>query len=484
MTSRLIHTTAIILSMIGTSATASAGDMEHLTVEKVIAAYGGDKFENLKSLTLNNDLRFGWLGQGYTPDYVDLDPMRKIYEFDLVNGFGSEEAWGADGGYAERIFTTAEGQFNIDYNNKTFSHDPEADLYSHFGSEMRTSDTLLAYDLMQHRETAKYLGQKHFRGIAHDLLEFDMPGTTLEPVLWINSETGHISKMRRDVPNLYPYNYVFNDFKKARGITYADDFELYAGTDLIEYAKSRELIPNKIRRGIFAMEKGISAEPETLDAEEMSIDHIVGALHHAGQNGAFSAFWDAGDHIIGVGGYGGLSDRFTAYQEAQGHQKPLKYLIVTHHHSDHLGGAAEALELGAQLVGPETARVNLTDVTEQALTDAQFMALTEDKTSLGPVDIHRISTGHVGEFALAYFPSVKTAFEADHYGAKFKKQASYVTPNAMSIKSEIERLGLEMDYLVTAHSRKAEKWSDFLEMAAKHVPGKCPTGRKICADLK
>ena len=226
------------------------------------------------------------------------------------------------------------------------------------------------------------------------------------------------------------------------------------------------------------------AEPETLDTEEMHVDLVSGSLHHAGKGFAFSAFLDAGDHIIGVGGYGGLGDRFKAYQKTQGHTKPLKYLILTHHHRDHLEGAGEALELGAQLVAPETVRGNLNDVVKQDLSDAQLMILSNTKTSLGTVDIYLISTDHVGVFALTYFSSAKTTFDADHYSAKFKNRASYVSPFAMSFKSEIERLDLDVDYLITAHSRKKEEWSGFLEMTRLHVPGKCPTGRKICANMR
>jgi len=484
MTFKLFLSTAIIFTAFGTAMPAYSSDLEHKTVEKVIEAYGGKKFENLKSLTLNSDLRYGWIGQGYTPDFVDLEPMLKIHEFDFVKGYGSEEAWGAAGGYAERVFTNEQGQYRMDYINMTYAHDAEANLYSHFGGEMRGSDTLLAYDLMKHRETAKHKGQKLFRGAVHDLLEYDMPGTPIDPELWVNSETGHISKMRRDIPDYNVINYVFNDFKKTKGISYAEVFELYVGPTLIEYTKSRDIIPNRIRPNTFKLEQGVSPEPETFETDAMRVEHVSGMLHHVGQGGGYSGFWDAGDHIIGVGGYGGLAERFKTYQEMQQHKKPLKYLILTHHHRDHLEGAPDALELGAQLVAPETARANLNDLAGEALSEAQFMVLTELKTVLGSVEIHRITTSHVNDFALAYFPSEKTAFDADHYNGSFKHRASAMSPNAMSLKSEIERLDLDIDHLVTAHSPKIEDWSAILDSAKNHIPGKCPTGRKICADME
>ena len=41
--------------------------------------------------------------------------------------------------------------------------------------------------------------------------------------------------------------------------------------------------------------------------------------------------------------------------------RPLRYQVVTHHHSDHLGGIGEALDLGATLV---TVAGNVEPITE------------------------------------------------------------------------------------------------------------------------
>jgi len=458
---------------------ASASDMEHKVVAKVIEAYGGKKFENLKSIKISNDLRYAWLGQGQTPNMVELEPMRKIYEIDLINQLGSEEAWGGYGSYAEEVIFDGEKQLTVNYNDKTYSEDTEADFYGHFGGEIRVSDTLLAYELMKQRNKASLKGEQTYNGTPHYVLEFDMPGTSVDPQLWIDKNTGLISKMMRDIPDTYLLTYLFGDHKKSSGISYSDDFSLYVDDTIVEYAKSHKIEINRVKPSAFRVEKGISPEAESVDTSAMSIDEIAPGLYHVGEGYRYNAFLDGGDHWIGIGGYGGLKDRFDAFVEDKG-TKPLRYVLLNHHHLDHVEGAKDALDLGAILVMPETAVNNATKVAGAPIPDNKMQILMSDTTSVGGVDIHMIKTSHVQTYALPYVQRAKTVFQGDLYGNNLKSRAGTVNHAGMSMKSEIERLGLEVDTLLSAHHRKAEKWSDFEAMAAKHIAGTCPTGRKIC----
>jgi len=84
---------------------------------------------------------------------------------------------------------------------------------------------------------------------------------------------------------------------------------------------------------------------------------------------------------------------------------------------------------------------------------------------------------------VTYIPSAKAVFQGDHYNAQFKSRGSYVSRAGMAFKSEIERLGLDVNYLYSAHTRKAEPWVLFETMAGKHIPGPCPTGRKFAGTI-
>lgn len=459
---------------------AVAGEMEAVVVDKVIEGYGGQKFENLKSILINSDLRFGWIGQGHTPDFVELEPMKKIHQFDLVNQRASEEAWGNQGAYSEHVFFDEAGQTEINFIDSTYEINADAGYYDHFGGEIRTIDTMIARELLKQRDTANYIKDEYYRGDLHHVLEFDMLETTIDPTLWIHAETGHISLMKREVPDYMTYSYVFEDFRQTGGITYAEDFVLYAGSDVIEYTKSRSIKPNRVKSSLFTVDRGLSPAPESWDTSEMTIEEVTPELHQIGQGGSYSAFFDAGDYLIGLGGYGGLKNRYDAYVEANG-EKPLRYLILTHHHSDHIEGAADALDLGATLVMPETARQNVNAAVGSDVPAEKLMILTDEKTTIDGVDIHMISTTHVQNYALLYVPSSKAVFQEDLYNNNIKTRAARVTKTSLSLKTEVGSLGLDVEHILGAHSRKVESWADFAMQANMPVLGRCPSKRPICS---
>ena len=461
------------------SAQESADDI----VDHVIEGYGGKKFEKMKSLSITSDLRFGWIGQGNSPDFVTLEPMTKIYTFDFAKKYASEEAWGQAGSYSEKVMFKDGEQTTIDYMNGTYAVESDAGYYDHFGGEIRSSDTMLAYELMNARESAVNKGDRLYLGEPHYVVEFDMQGTDIDPVLWINKETGHISRAVRDIPNYNVISYVFGDFKSGSGISYADSFELYIGDRLIEYMKSRSVRVNKAKASNWTVGKAFRARPDAPDNSEMTVNEITAGVFHVGQNNAYSAFVEDGESVIAIGGYGGLKDRYDAYVEAQG-AKPLKYLILTHHHTDHIGGAAEALEMGAKIVLPAATRRALLGELETAPTDEQLIIISEPSKMIGPIQIDIVDTAHALDYAITSIPAAKVVFEADHYSNQFANGLSYVGRNGVSLKQQIDRLGLPVDTLLSAHNSQPVDYSAFSEKADEFVPGLCPTGRKICKDMK
>lgn len=465
------------------STPSTAQDSADEIVDHVIKAYGGKKFEKMKTISIASDLRFGWIGQGNTPDFVTLEPMTKIYEFDLVNKYASEEAWGQAGSYSEKVIFKDGEQTTIDYMNGTYAVETDAGYYDHFGGEMRTSDTMLAYELMEGRDSAVSKGERIYLGEPHYLLEFDMEGTDIDPVLWINKETGHISRAVRDIPNYNIISFVFGDFKSGSGISYADSFELYIGDRLIEYMKSRSVQVNKVKASNWTVGKAFKARPDAPDNSEMTVNEVAAGVFHVGQNNAYSAFVEDGESVIAIGGYGGLKDRYDAYVEAQG-AKPLKYLILTHHHTDHIGGAFEALEMGAKIVLPAATQRALLGELETAPTDEQLIIITEPSKMIGPVQIDIVDTAHALDYAITSIPAAKVVFEADHYSNQFTDELSYVGRNGVSFKQQINRLGLPVETLLSAHSAQPVDYTAFSEKAEEFVPGLCPTGRKICKDMK
>ena len=460
--------------------TALAGEVEDRIIDKVVTAYGGDKFKNLESITIHSDLRSGEVEQGYTADYVEMRRSKKVLKMDLINQRGSKETWGGPlNPYNVRHFNMEGGIGNIWYDKKEYRIHSDGEYYRRFGGEIRSSDTLLAYELMNRADLATHKRKETYLGMPHDVVELAMlnwPAMNL----YIDSDTGHITKMVRK--NDYgAIRYQFGDFKKSNGITYANDFDFFVNDFLSEYAKSRKIEVNNVRESTFEIDRGISEEGETVDQSEMTVEAVGNRIHQVGQNFAYSAFIEADDYLIAVGGSAGFKDRYAAYRAKHGNNgKRLKYMIVTHHHSNALTGLKDAKDLGATFISPEMAVESVKKYGGKGLADSDIKIL-DNKMTLGPVEIHDIATSHVGSFALVYVPEDRTVFQVDHYGGYFKDGPSFAYRSAATLKAEIERLGLDVEVILSGQHRKAEPYTMFLtSLNLNYRPGLCPTKRVIC----
>lgn len=469
----------IATSSIALTAGALAGEAEDALVEKVVDAYGGDRLTNMRSIRIQDNYKNAFPGQGYTSGYVEFTPLKQDAQLDLAGQRGSVEGWSANFNFTfnNRTVSVGDDIVAINYTAGTYQPGAGADYYTAYGAVIRVTDTLLAYELSKQTENIEHNGTSTYLGRPHELITFTMPSSP--PVtLHVDAASGLISKMTRET-GFGALTYQFRDHTTANGVGYASSFEFFVGPDVNILTLSREVSVNNVRSNVFQIDRGIDEEGARVDTSEMTVDEIADGVHLAGTGNAYTTFIDAGDHIIGVGGYAGLADRFTAYKEAAGHDKPLHYQIATHHHTDHLGGMADAFALGATFVTPENAVANLNNAVGEDIPDDRLTVL-DGKMTLGPVEIYDISTNHAESFALAYIPGAKAAFQADHYTGNYVDGPSLAGTSSVHLKNAIDDLGIDVDTLLSAHGRKASSWTDFEAAVAAYDPRPCASGRAIC----
>lgn len=473
------RTAALAAAALAASSTAQAGEAEDAVVAKVTAAYGGDRLVNLKSLRIEDESKTGFPGQGYTPDVVEFTPLRQDSQIDLLEERGSQENWSDNWNFSFLTRTVSVGDEIVTINYATGAYQPAAqpDFFTAFGPVYRTSDTLLAYMLQKNRATASHKGERPYLGRPHEVVSFEFPQSP-PLTLHVDKETGFISKMTRDTP-AGALNYQFRDHRRAGGIGYAANFEFFVGPDVNIVTVSRKVTPNAVRAAVFSIDRGIEREPSRVDTAEMTVDKIADGVHLAGTGFNYSLFVDAGDHVVGMGGTAGLKDRYEAYLKAAGHQKPLRYQIVSHHHTDHLAGMADAFALGATFVAPNNAVGNLKTAVGAALGDDRILAADGSRT-VGPAIAHVISTNHAERNAIVYIPAAKIAFETDHYGGLYADAPTPAGQTAIHLKRAIERLGLDVATLISEHNRKAVPWAEFAAAADAWRRDPCPGARPIC----
>src|SRR5215475_13297533 len=90
--------------------------------------------------------------------------------------------------------------------------------------------------------------------------------------------------------------------------------------------------------------------------------------------------------------------------------KPVKFLIVTHHHADHTGNNAKFIEAGAQVVAQENLKKNLE--TYEVTPKPAPPTITYDKeytVKLGgaEVKVYHFGRSHTSGDSIVYFPDLK-----------------------------------------------------------------------------
>lgn len=156
--------------------------------------------------------------------------------------------------------------------------------------------------------------------------------------------------------------------------------------------------------------------------------------------------------------------------------KPIRYLVNTHHHWDHLGGIRTYVAEGATVITHNSNRAYYQNV----VLAPQIRTLNPDKLSLNPfattgpgpmpiettTDRHFISDGkrtlflfhvqdlaHSGDMLMAYLPQEKILFHADLYTPPEAGAAppANVNASAIALYNNIQRLKLDVGTHVPAH---------------------------------
>jgi glyoxylase-like metal-dependent hydrolase (beta-lactamase superfamily II) len=192
--------------------------------------------------------------------------------------------------------------------------------------------------------------------------------------------------------------------------------------------------------------------------------YLAGQTHH-------SVVIEMRDHLILVEAPQNEARTIAVMQRARtlGNGKPLRTLIATHHHFDHIGGVRAAMAEGLDVITHSKNKSFFQEIARRAHTivpDALSAASRSPSVvgvasrevlsdSLRTVEIHHIrGNPHAETLLMVYLPAEKLLIEADAYTPPPADATTRPpTPFAANLLENIERLGLAVDYVVPLHGR-------------------------------
>ena len=147
--------------------------------------------------------------------------------------------------------------------------------------------------------------------------------------------------------------------------------------------------------------------------------------------------------------------------------KPIKYLVLTHHHSDHAGGFREYVAEGATIVTTAGNKSFLEKATalqssllpKFSLQNKLKIEIVENKKRVFQDDKHVVElydigpNPHANEILVAYLPKEKILFQADLLNPAANGSIPIAQDATISFSEKLQQLGLQIDKIYGVHGR-------------------------------
>ncbi|HEY5824991.1 MAG TPA: MBL fold metallo-hydrolase [Cyclobacteriaceae bacterium] len=218
--------------------------------------------------------------------------------------------------------------------------------------------------------------------------------------------------------------------------------------------------------------------------EEASVEEIASNIFFVKdlETGYNATFVNCADHIVILDAplSSGFSEKTINVIRQKFSNKPIKWVILSHYHNDHIGGLLRFIQQGAGMISTkvmydfsirtmeESAEFNSKQVEQLAHIEVMKDTLIHD--GLTPMRVLRIKNSHVNDMIMVYFPKQKVLWQADFLLREDK-------PGNLSAGSRlVEELNRtissqaiqkhDLDIIIGVHGRPAT-FDDMLELMQK-----------------
>jgi glyoxylase-like metal-dependent hydrolase (beta-lactamase superfamily II) len=149
--------------------------------------------------------------------------------------------------------------------------------------------------------------------------------------------------------------------------------------------------------------------------------------------------------------------------------KPIKYLVLTHHHSDHAGGFREYVAEGATIVTTaetksfleKAAAVESSLLPKLSSGPKLTIETVENKKRVFQDDKHLVEVYDIGpnphakEILVVYLPKEKILFQADMLNPAANGTIPIAQDSTISFSEKLQQLDLKVDKIYGVHGRSA-----------------------------
>jgi glyoxylase-like metal-dependent hydrolase (beta-lactamase superfamily II) len=407
--------------------------------------------------------------------------QRETLLVDLKNNRLLLEQQGNGSGFEfHNTIAIASGQgTNYDHRARTATPIPAAQAsQQQFIQYYRRLPNLLLRQALDRANTLRHLGEDSFEGWPHEVITFVMPDAQ-QVALFIDKKSGLVSK----------YELIFVDpltGEEASEIIFGDytrvgRYQLprswanrQAGEYTVKYEVQAEINPEVSDRSFQVAAEGFTeVAPVPLNLEqrvEQLADGVYVIQNVAGQNQNTLAV-GFGDHVVAVEapGSSGGADAVIARIKELFPGKPIRFIAMTHHHGDHIGGLRSFIAEGATVVttpgnrrvvermaaAPQNDRLSKRPRTPGfLLIEGGKRVLADGSRTLELIDFG--PNPHAAEMVIAWLPKERILFQGDlFFLPNNDAPPGPAQATTVAFAQKLKALGLPVDRIASVHGRTA-----------------------------
>lgn len=447
-------------------------------IDAAVEAYGGAKaLDALQTVAQKQNFATYATGQSRKPGPPwDQGKVSNFNAIDLENEIFVNQNAGEGGGFVfdQGVIINGENSWQLNQFSGTAAPMAEPDYDTQSGPFIRVTAPLLIKQLQARRQVAHWLGEAEVDGRMHDIVTLVMetgPGLSL----YFDRQNHMLTRMERALPPFGQVEYEFLDYQTLDGVPFNQALRLFVNGEpnlVVDVQETRVNQPLDAWLEIpDALERVGEVRPDEFASRE--IDDGVFLI---GGNGTYSLFVEMADHVVAIEGTTVVPDAIAELRK-QVVDKPIRYGVLTHHHSDHIPGAATYAQEGATIV---TFKENEAVVREAAGDPAAKLQFVDRRLSLSDgsrtVELYDIGpTPHAEHILIAYLPVEGIIFEADHFPQPPTGVIPPAVPATVAFARALETLELRYGKLVGAHSPRVAGPAD-LATALSRKPANAAAG--------
>jgi glyoxylase-like metal-dependent hydrolase (beta-lactamase superfamily II) len=338
-------------------------------------------------------------------------------------------------GHNTVVIKSGEGT-NYDHRALTATPIPAAQAtQQQFTQYYRRLPNLLLKQALDRTNSLRYLGQDQLDGRTHDVITFVMADTQ-QVAVYVDASTNLVSKYELvfvdPLTGVDSSEILFGDYtsvgKLKAPTTWSNRF---AGDVSSKFKLQVDFNPSVTDQSFDGPASGftkVAALPDTLQEKIEKLDEGVFVIQNvAGQNQNTLAI-EFKDYIMAVEAPGSSegAEEVIKRIKAAIPNKPIRYVAMTHHHSDHIGGLRPFIAEGATVIttpgnrqvvdmmakAPQVDRLAKNPRVPEILTIEKGKRVMSDGTrTVELIDIG--PNPHTKEMVVAYLPKQKILFQGD-----------------------------------------------------------------------